>query len=302
MNHSRNYTWKSLGLYCAVAIATIVIPFLIVACNAAKPPDSTDHTVGSLATPIRVHVPNAVGTVSTATMEPTQSPEPTKIATLMPAVEGSVMTATVTLNLSPDPTLTVAAQSQEPEPTTTSSNVGPAGGVSGQFILTILIAAFVIALVLVVAERVLRKKGIKLLPSRGKVSFSDIQAHESASSSDESRSVVVSLSMNKPESGTPYLKNDTTQDGFLYCPIVSPAIRIGRAEDNDLIIDSRFPGWQTVSLYHAKVEYDGSNVIVQDLGAANGIQVNGRRTGTNVLHDDWELSLGQVIFTFHVNS
>lgn len=76
-------------------------------------------------------------------------------------------------------------------------------------------------------------------------------------------------------------------------------IKVGRAQDNDLIISSAFPGWETVSQHHARIYKQGAYWVVEDLNSQNGVYVNRRRTGCNVLHDEWTLEFGGVGFVFH---
>ncbi|MCX7856208.1 MAG: FHA domain-containing protein [Anaerolineae bacterium] len=73
---------------------------------------------------------------------------------------------------------------------------------------------------------------------------------------------------------------------------------VGRAPDNDLIITPEFAGWETVSRHHARIYRRGENWVVEDLGSTNGIYINGRRTGRNLLRDGWRLEVGSVAFTF----
>lgn len=70
-------------------------------------------------------------------------------------------------------------------------------------------------------------------------------------------------------------------------PLGSASIRIGRAPDNDLVInDSR------VSRYHAQVVPDLSGPYIRDLGSTNGTMIAGRPVGHDRLHDGDLLSIG----------
>lgn len=81
-------------------------------------------------------------------------------------------------------------------------------------------------------------------------------------------------------------------------PLDKESLTVGRALDNDLVITPDFQGWETVSRHHARLYRLGEEWAVEDLGSTNGIYVNGRRTGRNLLRDGWELKIGQVSFTF----
>ncbi len=74
---------------------------------------------------------------------------------------------------------------------------------------------------------------------------------------------------------------------------------IGRGPDSDLVIDEAVPGADTVSRHHARISLDDGHWIVEDLDSQNGIYVNGRRTGRNLLQDGWTLAIGGVQFIFH---
>jgi len=77
-----------------------------------------------------------------------------------------------------------------------------------------------------------------------------------------------------------------------------PTTRIGRALDNDLVINEAFVGWETVSRDHAEVHLQEGRWVLVDSGSLNGVFVNGRRTGRNFLRDGYKVSLGSVEFMF----
>jgi pSer/pThr/pTyr-binding forkhead associated (FHA) protein len=67
------------------------------------------------------------------------------------------------------------------------------------------------------------------------------------------------------------------------------AITLGRAAGNDVVLDSML-----VSRSHARIECAAGRCMVQDLGSANGLFVNGRRTSQAVLSTGDRLGLGDV--------
>lgn len=75
-------------------------------------------------------------------------------------------------------------------------------------------------------------------------------------------------------------------------------VTIGRAADNDLVITQDFLGWETVSRRHARVRGQAGRWIVEDLDSMNGVYVNGRRTGRNLLREGWRLAIGGEEFVF----
>ena len=79
-------------------------------------------------------------------------------------------------------------------------------------------------------------------------------------------------------------------------------VTIGQAPENDLVITQDFPHWETVSRRHARIYAQAGRWIVEDLGSLNGVYVNGRRTGRNLLRDGWRLDIGGVEFVFQANT
>jgi hypothetical protein len=83
--------------------------------------------------------------------------------------------------------------------------------------------------------------------------------------------------------------------------VTSGDFSIGRAFENDFVVDARFAGYENVSAEHARIVQDASQRwLVEDLGSANGTYVNGRPTTMNVLQDGWRLGFGPVEFTFRL--
>lgn len=70
-------------------------------------------------------------------------------------------------------------------------------------------------------------------------------------------------------------------------------MRIGRAPDNDLVLDD-----VQVSRYHARLIRQGSTLIVEDLGSTNGTLVSGRRiTQPAVLQPGDTIAIGRTLFS-----
>jgi len=100
---------------------------------------------------------------------------------------------------------------------------------------------------------------------------------------------------------SPYLESIGTLGGPRRFDLKPDGITIGRAPDLadvDLVITQDFPGWETVSRRHAFVHQQADHWIVEDLDSMNGIYVNERRTGRNLLRDGWQLRIGEVEFVF----
>lgn len=99
----------------------------------------------------------------------------------------------------------------------------------------------------------------------------------------------------------PYLESVRTPGSPRHFGLEPNGFTIGRALDNDLVITQDFPGWDTVSQRHAWIYRWAHNWVVEDIDSINGIYVNGRRTGRNLLRDGWQLDIGGVEFVFRAN-
>lgn len=68
--------------------------------------------------------------------------------------------------------------------------------------------------------------------------------------------------------------------------------RIGRDPDNTIVVDD-----VTISGQHAVIQREAGRYVVHDLGARNGVYVNGRRiSGMNLIRSGWQLQLGDCVF------
>ncbi len=73
---------------------------------------------------------------------------------------------------------------------------------------------------------------------------------------------------------------------------------LGRAPDNDIVVNDLFPGYESVADHHARVELRGDLVIIEDLNSPTGLFVNDRRTGKNLLRNGWRVGLGEAELVF----
>src|ERR1700751_3836097 len=71
-------------------------------------------------------------------------------------------------------------------------------------------------------------------------------------------------------------------------PIVNRPVTIGSSPDNDLPVDNL-----AVSNYHARVYYEGSRLVVEDLDSLNGTFVNDLRVERATLHDGDSIWIGK---------
>lgn len=72
-----------------------------------------------------------------------------------------------------------------------------------------------------------------------------------------------------------------------------PTITVGRALDNDVVIDSA-----EVSRHHARIEYRNGQFLVSDLGSTNGTMVNGRPAAQTAVRDGDRVTFGTVDVDF----
>jgi len=98
----------------------------------------------------------------------------------------------------------------------------------------------------------------------------------------------------------PHLESVGVPDGPRHFGLQPGGSTIGRDPENDLVITQDFSAWETVSRRHARIYRRAGSWIVEDLGTTNGVYVNGRRTGRNLLRDGWRLGIGGVDFIFNV--
>ena len=97
--------------------------------------------------------------------------------------------------------------------------------------------------------------------------------------------------MGTPAEPTPFLVDPTGQRHAL----ATPTVTIGRAVENDLVVTGK-----RVSREHARVRRAGSHVLLEDLHSANGTLLNGERLlAPAELHDGDQVTIGEVVLTFH---
>ncbi len=105
-----------------------------------------------------------------------------------------------------------------------------------------------------------------------------------------------------PAAGTAYLETRLDATGaMLYYPLAQKVISIGRDPSNSIVIDQRFAEADTVSHQHVQIVRAGDGFIAKDLGSANGLLINRRRSRENVLRDGVILGIGKTQFVFRLN-
>lgn len=89
------------------------------------------------------------------------------------------------------------------------------------------------------------------------------------------------------------------ESGNISFTLDKPAMTIGRASDNDILLAAPILNTDTVSQHHARLRRDQDGYVVRDLGSKNGLAVNGRQTIENLLQDGDRLQFGEVEAVFH---
>ncbi len=88
-----------------------------------------------------------------------------------------------------------------------------------------------------------------------------------------------------------------TNDGQIFnFPISKDTIRIGRSNDNDLILADN-----TVSRYHTEIQKRKNDYILADLGSYNGTRLNGKSIQKVFLKHDDKIQIGSSKLTFLLN-
>jgi pSer/pThr/pTyr-binding forkhead associated (FHA) protein len=69
---------------------------------------------------------------------------------------------------------------------------------------------------------------------------------------------------------------------------------VGRTEDNDLMLDSKF-----VSRHHCQIINDRHESVLEDLNSTNGVYIAERRVRRHVLEDGDRIVIGNHLITYH---
>src|SRR5262252_3914137 len=77
------------------------------------------------------------------------------------------------------------------------------------------------------------------------------------------------------------------QSGVQVFEVIAPAISIGRAASNDLILDD-----PSISRDHARVTASGESFLLSDNASLNGVFVNGRQVEQHLLEHRDQINLG----------
>ena len=241
-------------------------------------------------TPLPVMPPTHTATLSpTSSISPTTPPKltPTNTLTVPTATDTPTPAATPTPSPSPSPTSSPTLI-PTPSPTPTLTPTATLGTVISktvsQYWPVALLICLVVPLLLLMAA---------LLWRRGR------ERRKQGPERREGQPPPPPPSVPPPGAiATPYLESAAISGATQRFDLKPGGMTIGRAIENDLVITPDFPEWETVSKHHARIYQQGEMWIIEDLRSRNGVYVNGRRTGRNLLRDGWQLDIGGVQFTF----
>ncbi len=79
-------------------------------------------------------------------------------------------------------------------------------------------------------------------------------------------------------------------------PLSTTVTTLGRAMDNDVVIESR-----DVSRHHARIAWEGDAYVLVDLGSTNGSFVSGQRVTRRPLSSGETISLGDARYVFQIS-
>jgi hypothetical protein len=82
-----------------------------------------------------------------------------------------------------------------------------------------------------------------------------------------------------------------------YVHVLGRRTRIGRGQDNELVLDTKH-----VSRYHAVLLAGPVNTSIEDLNSTNGVFVNGKRVARHVLKDGDRVTIGKTHYRFSVRN
>ena len=246
-------------------------------------------TPTSTPTPTGTRTPTPTATrTNTPTATRTDTPTPTATETNTPTPTGTntpTPTATETNTPTPTPTLVPTATQTPGIIRKIADNLGlPPPVVVGMAVLIVLALALAL---LVLASRYRARRTPP--PTPPPVEITKLPPE---------RPLKPVVELPPPAPGPLYLQSRA--DPALRLALDKDELRLGRATDNDLVIDRRFPDWDTVSLHHARLMHDRqrNRWIVIDEKSRNGVFVQGYRTGENVLHAGDVIRFGQVELVF----
>lgn len=231
------------------------------------------HTMTETVNHITISASYSITVAAPPPPEPTDTPSPSP---LPPTATPTEIPPTDTPTQEPTPTATETPTASPPTPTAPPPTATPFDPIAsllehktlvGGGCLLLLLLIFIFTLLLLIGRK--RKRRLGTVP---------------------------------PPPAGPYLENIGITGDPRRFDLGPDGATIGRAEENSLVITQNFDGWETVSRQHARIYEHGKRWIVEDAGSMNGVYVNGKRTGRNLLRDGWRIGIGSVEFTFHTGA
>lgn len=95
----------------------------------------------------------------------------------------------------------------------------------------------------------------------------------------------------------PKITINTTDGSALEFELTAERYRIGRAQDNDLVVPDG-----SVSSYHGEIIVQGDSIDFQDLGSTNGTHVNGQRVEKASIAPGQDFRIGNCTVVLHAEA
>jgi hypothetical protein len=289
-------TGAVLPFHAARSSQLVGLPNAKTAVQITTPLTTTPTSSGTLASPLTVTLASPLGARSALTVTPTHTPTPIPTATDTP-------TPTPTETSTPSPTPTASStHTPTPTPTNTATRTATPTPTATPTLTPTPTAtpSLTEAAITYLSNNGLLVAGLCLLPLMllgVLLAFLAIWSRRRRKSTPPPTPAVPSL-----PSASAYLVSGHSRSGSRRVELKPEGVTIGRASDNDLVITQDYPGWESVSQRHAWIYRWANHWIVEDVNSRNGIYINGRRTGRNLLQNGWQLDIGKVDFVFHTNT
>lgn len=95
----------------------------------------------------------------------------------------------------------------------------------------------------------------------------------------------------------PKITINTTDGSALEFELSADRYRIGRAQDNDLVVPDG-----SVSSYHGEIIVQGNSIEFNDLGSTNGTHVNGQRVENATINPGEDFRIGSCPVLLHADA
>jgi two-component system cell cycle response regulator len=107
------------------------------------------------------------------------------------------------------------------------------------------------------------------------------------------KTIIVNLKKEaeKPSTAEPFFVWISGRETGKAIPLKNRNLKIGREADCDLILDN-----PQISRFHAEIFWQGSELMIKDLGSTNGVFVNGKKVSEEHLHNGDKILIGTQMY------